>query len=358
MIKFLVSIFIISSLSLPIFSQPTVDGRFVEITNNGTSYVVKVQIKTNTGTDILGDATIAFTFNTANIAYVSTTFNNFSGGDYALATATNSPTNRISLNIVLTNTSGGTIVSSTFMDVATITFNTTNPAGSSNLIFTLLEFYSPLGAGWDIGTFTNLNTNPLPVELSSFTTKFVNDKIQLKWVTKSEVNNYGFNVERKINESEWNSIGFVKGNGTTTETKKYSFTDEDLFNGGNKFYYRLKQIDNDGTFKYSDIVEVKVVPTQFELSQNYPNPFNPTTTIRFSLPQQTSLKINIYNMLGELVETIAEGIYEAGFHKVTFSAKGGSSLPSGVYIYRMEGTYSSTGIGQSFVQSKKMILIK
>jgi hypothetical protein len=244
------------------------------------------------------------------------------------------------------------------MDVATITFNTTNPAGSSNLIFTLLEFYSPLGAGWDIGTFTNLNTNPLPVELSSFTTKFVNDKIQLKWVTKSEVNNYGFNVERKINESEWNSIGFVKGNGTTTETKKYSFTDEDLFNGGNKFYYRLKQIDNDGTFKYSDIVEVKVVPTQFELSQNYPNPFNPTTTIRFSLPQQTSLKINIYNMLGELVETIAEGIYEAGFHKVTFSAKGGSSLPSGVYIYRMEGTYSSTGIGQSFVQSKKMILIK
>jgi hypothetical protein len=92
------------------------------------------------------------------------------------------------------------------------------------------------------------------------------------------------------------------------------------------------------------------IPSDFNLFQNYPNPFNPSTTIRFSLPQQTSLKINIYNMLGELVETIAEGIYEAGFHKVTFSAKGGSSLPSGAYIYRIESS--------DFVQTLKMLLLK
>ncbi len=353
MMKFLVTVIILSSLSLPIFSQPTVDGRFVEITNNGTIYVVKVQIKTNTGTDILGDATIAFTFNTANIAYVSTTFNNFSGGDYGSTTVTNSPANRISLNIVLTNVSGGTIVSSTFMDVATITFNTANPSGSSNLIFSLLEFYSSLGVEWNVGSFTNLNTNPLPVELSSFTGKVVDNKsINLKWITKTEVDNYGFDVERKINEGEWSSLGFVEGHGNSNSPKNYSFTDNDLFAGGSKFQYRLKQIDTDGKYEYSDVVEVEIKPTQFELSQNFPNPFNPSTTIRFSLPKETQLKINIYNMLGELVETIADGTYEAGYHKVTFqasSAKGGG-LPSGAYIYRIESA--------DFVQVRKMILIK
>ena len=161
------------------------------------------------------------------------------------------------------------------------------------------------------------------------------------------MNNYGFNIEKRVNEGEWNSIGFVEGNGTTTESKEYSFTDKDIYTGGNKFQYRLKQIDNDGSFEYSDVVEVEVVPAQFELSQNYPNPFNPSTTIRFSLPKETQLKIKIYNMLGELVETLAEGNYEAGYHKVTFNA---SSLPSGAYIYRIES--------DAFVQVKKMILLK
>ena len=95
----------------------------------------------------------------------------------------------------------------------------------------------------------------------------------------------------------------------------------------------------------------------YELSQNYPNPFNPSTTIRFSLPEETQLKINIYNMLGELVETLAQGTYEAGYHQVTFSAIGGSAsggnaanLASGMYIYRIES--------DAFVQVKKMILVQ
>jgi len=135
--------------------------------------------------------------------------------------------------------------------------------------------------------------------------------------------------------------------GNSNSPKEYSYSDKDLFAGGSKFEYRLKQIDTDGQFEYSDVVEVEVVPTQFELSQNYPNPFNPSTTIRFSLPKETQLKINIYNMLGELVETLAEGIYKAGYHKVTFNA---STLSSGAYIYRIEST--------DFVQTKKMILMK
>ena len=202
---------------------------------------------------------------------------------------------------------------------------------------------------------SQLANTPLPVELSSFTSKFLNDKVQLNWVTKTEVNNYGFNIERRINEGDWNSIGFVEGHGNSNSPKEYSYSDKDLFAGGSKFQYRLKQVDTDGQFEYSDVVEVEVVPTQFELSQNYPNPFNPSTTIRFSLPNETQLKINIYNMLGELVQTLAEGTYEAGYHKVTFNA---SSLPSGAYIYRIESNDPSTGSGQSFVQTRKMILLK
>ena len=142
-------------------------------------------------------------------------------------------------------------------------------------------------------------------------------------------------------------IGFVEGHGNSNSPKQYSYSDKDLFAGGSKFQYRLKQVDTDGQFEYSDVVEVEIMPAQFELSQNYPNPFNPSTTIRFSLPKETQLKINIYNMLGELVETLAEGTYEAGYHKVTFNA---SSLPSGAYIYRIESS--------DFVQVRKMVLLK
>ena len=197
------------------------------------------------------------------------------------------------------------------------------------------------------GTWFPLD-NPLPVELSSFVAKMYDqDKVKLIWNTKTEVNNFGFNVERRIKDGEWNKIGFVEGNGNSNSPKSYNFTDKDLFAGGSKFEYRLKQIDNDGQFEYSDVVEVEIMPTEYELSQNYPNPFNPSTTIRFSLPTETNLKINIYNMLGEVVETLAEGNYEAGFHKVTFNA---SNLPSGAYIYRIESS--------EFVQVRKMVLIK
>jgi hypothetical protein len=193
----------------------------------------------------------------------------------------------------------------------------------------------------------NPGNAPLPVELTSFTAAYKNSAVTLNWQTKTEVNNYGFNLERRINEGEWDSIIFIEGHGNSNSPKEYSYTDKELFAGGSKFQYRLKQIDNDGSFEYSDVVEVEVIPNQFELSQNYPNPFNPSTTIRFSLPQAAQIKINLYNMLGEQVANIAEGMYESGFHKVTFNAIG---LPSGTYVYRLESS--------EFVQVKKMVLIK
>ena len=143
------------------------------------------------------------------------------------------------------------------------------------------------------GTYTGIGTlcnGPLPVELSLFTATLVKNEINLFWKTETEVDNYGFNVERRINDGEWSNIGFIEGHGNSNSPKEYSYSDKDLFAGGSKFQYRLKQVDTDGQFEYSDVVEVEVVPTQFELSQNYPNPFNPSTTIRFSLAQGNSVK--------------------------------------------------------------------
>jgi hypothetical protein len=202
--------------------------------------------------------------------------------------------------------------------------------------------------GTELPIPSELTVIPLPVELSAFTAKFKdNSKVDLNWVTKTEVSNYGFYVERSINDGEWNSLTFIEGHGNSNSPKEYSYSDKDLFAGGSKFQYRLKQVDTDGKFEYSDVVEVEILPTKFELSQNYPNPFNPSTTIQFSLPKATQLKINVYNMIGELVRTIADGNYDAGYHKVTLNA---FDLPSGAYVYRIESA--------DFVQVKKMVLIK
>ena len=222
----------------------------------------------------------------------------------------------------------------------------TTGAGVTTQVFTLGNI-SPWVSSQITVNAINPGSAPLPVELTSFTASYKNAAVMLSWKTETEVNNYGFNVERRINEGEWDSIVFLEGYGNSNSPKEYSYSDKELFAGGSKFQYRLKQVDNDGSFEYSDVVEVEVLPTQFELSQNYPNPFNPSTTIRFSLPEATQVKINLFNMLGEQVATLAEGMYESGYHKVTFNA---SNLPSGTYIYRLESS--------DFVQVKKMVLIK
>ncbi len=228
-----------------------------------------------------------------------------------------------------------------------------NPSGFMNLQWvtgsTLVASIDPitLNESQIVVNPINPGNEPLPVELSSFTGNYSNSAVMLSWKTKTEVNNYGFNVERRINEGDWDSIAFIEGHGNSNSPKEYSYSDKDIFTGGSKFQYRLKQIDADGSYEYSDVVEVEVVPNQYELSQNYPNPFNPSTTIRFSLPKQTELRINVYNILGELIETIAKGVYEAGYYKVNFDA---GSLTSGIYIYRVESS--------DFIETKKMILMK
>ena len=195
-------------------------------------------------------------------------------------------------------------------------------------------------------------SNPLPVELSSFTASTIGSTVKLIWRTETEVNNYGFEVERKVlglqlPVSSWEKIGLVNGNGNSNSPKNYSFTDSNPI-GGSKFQYRLKQIDNDGQYEYSKAIEVNLeAPKKFELSQNYPNPFNPVTTIRYNIPEAANVKLTLFNILGQEIRTLVNEFKESGVQTVNFDA---SELNSGMYIYKLE---SGTA-----VQTRKMILLK
>jgi hypothetical protein len=191
----------------------------------------------------------------------------------------------------------------------------------------------------------------IPVELISFTANIDNGNVILNWKTASEVNNRGFEIQKRIESDGYTSIGFVEGYGTTTETRNYSFTDLNV-NAGN-YFYRLKQMDYDGTIAYSEEINVLVnTPVNFALNQNFPNPFNPTTTIDFSLASDSKVTLKIFDVLGQEVRTLINGNLAAQSHSIEFNA---SSLNSGVYFYTIEAKGTD---GSNFTSTKKMILTK
>jgi hypothetical protein len=203
----------------------------------------------------------------------------------------------------------------------------------------------------------DLNQSPLPVELTTFSASVIGSNVKLNWQTATEVNNYGFEIERNtplnpLSRGEvdgngvWEKIGFVYGNGNSNSPKSYSFVDDNVFAGS--YSYRLKQIDNDGQFEYSKVVEVSFMnPTEFSLAQNYPNPFNPTTTIQFTLPQAGNVKLTLFNLLGQKIKTLINEYKESGVHTLNFNA---SDLNSGLYIYKLEAN--------GLVKTRKMTLVK
>lgn len=190
----------------------------------------------------------------------------------------------------------------------------------------------------------------IPVELVTFNTETEKNSVKLIWITATETNNYGFEVERKESNRKWIKIGFVQGRGTSSEKNMYNYKDENLKPG--EYFYRLKQIDYDGSFKYSSEVKVTIENQyNFNLEQNFPNPFNPGTTIKFTTPQRAFVNLIIYNSLGEKLKTLINSYLPEGNHSVEFKlADSTLSLCSGVYFYRLEiDGYSET---------KKMILIR
>jgi hypothetical protein len=197
--------------------------------------------------------------------------------------------------------------------------------------------------------FGNLSLDedsPLPVELSSFIARYNKIFVLLNWETKTEINNFGFDIERQYGK-DWEKIGFVEGNGNSNSLKSYSFTDENIKTAG-KYFYRLKQIDNDGAFKYSKVLVVDIeLPSKYELLQNFPNPFNPVTLIKYSIPENAFVNISVYNVLGEKIETLINQNLESGAYEISFSA---SEYPSGIYYYKIEAG--------NFISVKKMIILK
>jgi len=198
----------------------------------------------------------------------------------------------------------------------------------------------------------NFDANNVPVELISFTATSEFSRVKLNWSTSTETNNLGFEIERKIlNEyqsGDWLTIGFVEGCGTVTEIKNYNYVDDVSDINAHSLIYRLKQIDYNGQFEYSDEVLVdNISPSDFVLEQNYPNPFNPSTTISFGIPVRSNVLLKVFDIVGNEIITLVNEEKSAGRYNVKFDA---NKLASGIYYYQLKT--------ENFIETKKMILMK
>ncbi len=234
------------------------------------------------------------------------------------------------------------------------------------IFFVLLLFFS-------LDLFAQKPAGTLPVELVYFKGYFADGKVVLFWGTATEVNNYGFEVERKMPQTAWTNVGFVLGSGNSNSPKSYFFEDStDLQTS--TYFYRLKQIDNDGQSKYSDTDTISVITkledevnslSLFSLEQNFPNPFNPTTVISWQLAVGSYVTLKVYDVLGNEIATLVNEEQSPGRYSIKFDATNNrqlttNSLPSGVST---KGGYAS-GVyfyqlrAGKFVETKKFILTK
>jgi len=202
------------------------------------------------------------------------------------------------------------------------------------------------GAEFDQFYFATSSTASLPVKLNYFEGKYLDEKVLLNWQTETEVNNYGFNLERKSGNENWSKIKFIAGAGNSNTKNEYSFVDTISVSG--KYLYRLKQLDFEGQYEYSDVIEINIPkPSLYKLNQNYPNPFNPSTTISFKIPTRQKIQVSVYDITGRKVETLINEVKPPGNYKVNFDAH---NLASGIYIYKFE-TINTEVV-------RKMLLIK
>lgn len=263
-----------------------------------------------------------------------------------------------------------TVVYKWSLDLATgvdghIAVNTVNPSNQifptvSGHIIDLVEMGNNDGSGFaysgtgNSGIYYNrIADTTIPVELAAFTANVTGRKVQLNWQTASETNNRGFEVQRN-DGSAFVAIAFVDGKGTTSQTQNYSFTDNELAAGS--YTYRLKQMDFDGTFTYSNTVEVIIgVPQEYALNQNYPNPFNPSTRIAYTIPVASNVNLELYTVTGSKITTLVNTNQEAGYYSIDLDADV-LNLSTGVYFYRFSAVDNTTG--KQFIETKKMLYMK
>ena len=346
----------------------------------GGQFIVDYQLKGSslTSAKTLGSLNVDVIYDTTILSFASgsnwlTSLSDSNG--YSRSIKSNSSESgklksvRINITAPNVNDSGyinstGYDISEQFVTLVTLNFNILNISGLATL--TIKNVTNQIGVfnnphnqpnTFDISSFTLSDpiivNEPLPVELISFNSNVNKNDITLNWKTSFEINDFGFEVERKNenNNSEWTVAGFINGAGNSNTGQSYNYTDKNL-NTGN-YSYRLKQIDNNGNFKFYNLTNsIKVgVPQKYNVSQNYPNPFNPSTKIDFEIPVDSKVNIKIYDVTGKEIQTLVNEQKQAGYYTVELK---GINLASGSYFYRIicdEGT-------QKFVETKKMTLIK
>lgn len=203
--------------------------------------------------------------------------------------------------------------------------------------------------------YTTSSSSPIdavPVELSAFDARIgTGNTITLNWSTASETNNLGYEIQRSIDGKTFTTVGFVSGNGTSTKENKYSFAIPESEAG--TYYYRLKQLDFDGSFEFSEVRTITVgAPSSFALNQNYPNPFNPSTIIEYQISESAPVSLTIYDLNGRTIRTLVNEFKPAGIYSISWDGTNNLNIPvsSGLYIYRI-----SAG---SFKTTKKMLLVR
>ena len=343
----------------------------VELSNgilvNNQTYQFDINIKSTGGSFELTSYQCVLSFNqaiknggTLSFSYVSCS-----------SELSNLPTNAVGVlidnstdRLCFASSVGSDIISTTYKKIGR--FRIQNTTGFSSVSINLSwnftgNFITILtGSGYsDITVPENFSgmDDSMPVELENFKVELEKDYIHLKWETKIEVNIWGFEIQKLFlsnsNDLSWGKIGFIDGNGNSNSPKYYNFNDTKIEKSG-IYKYRLRMIDLDGSYNYSDEIEVNIKqPNNFNLQQNYPNPFNPATKIRYSIQNESLVNLTIYNSLGELIETLVNNQQSAGNYEVIWNA---SNLASGIYFYRME----TTGIDgkDNFKAINKMQLLK
>jgi hypothetical protein len=346
------------------FSQ-TINGCLIEYEPNSnpcdSTLFVTLQIKLNDNeNEVLGHAfNLKFDYSTLALQFIEGTYVNFNEADGYQTSAITSPggSNTIQNIETLLITGPGREVADMYINFVVFKFKIIDfskvawvcPHNNANgfHFYPLYTVETGPDYSWTIGEWTCFEEY-VPVELTTFTASTNLGKVVLNWTTATELNNQGFEIERILNDYEWERIGFVEGHGTTTEPKEYVFIDNVSEFTSYSLAYRLKQLDFNGSYEYSDVINVdNFTPSDFTLHQNYPNPFNPVTTISYSVPQKDFVTINVYDIIGNEIATLVREEKQAGNYKSEFDA---SKFQSGAYFYRIQAG--------NFIETKKMILLK
>jgi hypothetical protein len=329
---------------------------------NGTTYEFDAVIVRTTADFTLTSCQMCFTYNSAAANGGTLTFTYVGGSTAFTAFAPQTSQNvmdGITPNFVCGSTNGAQAVSTTplrigrFRVTNTVTFGAVpmNIAWDFAGLYTTQINISSSNVTLPANHLNNLVNSPLPIELVSFIGRNANDKVLLNWKTATEINNYGFDIQRKSENAEWQKIDFLAGSGNSNVPREYSYADKNPIAGN--VQYRLRQIDISGQCKYYDAIEVAVAaPKEYKLMQNSPNPFNPTTAIKYQMPVAGFVTITIYDMLGREVASLVNEMKQPGSYSAEWNGRDsrGAAVTSGVYIYRLAAG--------GFVDTKKMNFLK